>query len=511
MKKEFFITLSIILLTKNIISEKSLTLELNFAKNYVGKLTIFLLDRTEYYISFGHSKIISKESSNLQDINITDDDCYPYKKKRNGTIGIKNFKFNQNLNLDLNYIYFNDNINYLGLSRRVEYDDKEIEGKYNLDFVSQLIDQKIIDKYYIYLPAFFDDEGNVLPKLYITFGMIPNILDNYLDFNSYIPLNTNYPNKWSVTLSHIMYEDTYDADNPMNMTYSISADVIFTNSGNKSMIVSYRYKDIFDDIFVSHYNCEEWNGEFRCDPNKINKFKLFFVFNGFSHLLFNELNTHRCSDKQCIHLEFRSDIDFIGIDTYTFGNYHFLFDGEKNFIRLMNKNEGAIKDVSDKCGYENRDGIQRKAHDMEYLLEWEERLKNESKKINETLKEVEEMKIELEKQQKTLGEEIKLCKSDVLKEEVYSLRNDLEKKDNDTKLLNQEINNLRNDLDIKEKDKTALNEEISKNNKLMIMIIVNIVLTVITFLIIFFCLCRAKRRANQNENFGFGLVDKSEE
>ena len=176
----------------------------------------------------------------------------------------------------------------------------------------------------------------------------------------------------------------------------------------------------------------------------------------------------------------------------------------------MNKNEGAIKDVSDKCGYENRDGIQRKAHDMEYLLEWEERLKNDSKKINETLKEVEEMKIDLEKQQKTLGEEIKLCKSDVLKEEVYSLRNDLEKKDNDTKLLNQEINNLRNDLDIKEKDKTALNEEISKNNKLMIMIIVNIVLTVITFLIIFFCLCRAKRRANQSENFGFGLVDKSE-
>ena len=66
----------------------------------------------------------------------------------------------------------------------------------------------------------------------------------------------------------------------------------------------------------------------------------------------------------------------------------------------MNKNEGAIKDVSDKCGYENRDGIQRKAHDMEYLLEWEERLKNDSKKINETLKEVEEMKIELEKQTK---------------------------------------------------------------------------------------------------------------
>ena len=369
----------------------------------------------------------------------------------------------------------------MGLSRRVEYDDKEIEGKYNLDFVSQLIEQKIIDKYYIYLPAFFDDEGMFFQS-FINILMIPNILDNYLDFNSYIPLNTNYSSKWSVTLSHIMYEDTYDADKPMNMTYSINADVIFTNSGNRSMIVSYKYKDIFDDIFISHLKCELVLEYYSCDKDKIDKFKLFFVFNGFSHLLLNMLISSSFISSYYISILFRTDIDFIGIDTFTFGNYHFLFDGEKNFIRLMNKNKDAIKDVSDKCGYENRDGIQRKTHDMIYLLEWEERLKNESKKINETLKEIEEMKIELEKQQKTLGEEIKLCKSDVLKEEVYSLRN----------------------------DKNVLNEEISKNNTLMIMIIVNIVLTVITFLIIFFCLCRAKRRANQNENFGFGLVDKSE-
>ena len=278
----------------------------------------------------------------------------------------------------------------------------------------------------------------------------------------------------------------------------------------KLFMVSYKYKDVFDDIFISHLNCEVRSGEFRCDPNKINKFKLFFVFNGFSHLLLNELITNIFADERYFYIYFSTNIDFIGIDTFTFGNYHFFFDGEKNFIRLMNKNEDAIKDVSNKCGYENRDGIQRKAHDMEYLLEWEEKLKNESKKINETLKEVEEMKIELEKQQKTLGEEIKLCKSDVLKVEVYSLRNDLETKDNDTKVLKQEINNLRNDLEIKDKDKNVLNEEISKNKTLMIMIIVNIVLTVITFLIIIFCLYRAKRRDNQNENFGFGLVDKSE-
>jgi hypothetical protein len=489
MKKEFFITLSIILLTKNIISEKSLTLQLKFSKNFVGRMTTILSDKTEFYISFSHSKIISNESSNLQNINITDDDCYPYKKAKNGTLGIKNFKFNQILNLNLNYVYVNGEKNYLGLSRRVEYDDKEIEGKYNLDFVSQLIEKKIIDKYYIYLPAFFNDSGENLEKLYITFGMIPNILDNYINFNSYIPLNTNYPNKWSVTLSHIIYEDTYDTDKPLNMTYSMSADVIFTNSGNRTIMVSYKYKDVFDDIFISHLNCQVWNGEYICDPNKINKFKLFFVFNGFSHLLFNELITYIFSGKKYFYINFSTNIDFIGIDTFTFGNYHFFFDGEKNFIRLMNKNEDAIKDVSNKCGYENRDGIQRKAHDMEYLLEWEEKLKNESKKINETLKEVEEMKIELEKQQKTLGEEIKLCKSDVLKAEVYSLRNDLE---------------------IKDKDKNVLNEEISKNKTLMIMIIVNIVLTVITSLIIIFCLYRTKRRANQNENLDFGLVDKFE-
>ena len=235
MKKEFFITLSIILLTKNIISEKSLTLELKFDKRFAGEMTTILFNKTEFYISFSHSKIISKESSNLQNINITDDDCYPYKKTKNGTLGIKNFKFNQNLNLDLNYVYVNGDKNYLGLSRRVEYDDKEIEEKYNLDFVSQLIEKKIIDKYYIYLPAFFNDAGENLERLYITFGMIPNILDNYINFNSYIPLNTNYPNKWSVTLSHIIYEDTYDADKPLNMTYSMSADAIFTNSGNKTI------------------------------------------------------------------------------------------------------------------------------------------------------------------------------------------------------------------------------------------------------------------------------------
>ena len=106
---KFFIELCIILLTKNIISENSLSFELHFSKIDFRKMTTTFLDKTEFYISFSHSKIISNESSNLQDINITDDECILYKKTKNGTLGIKNFKINQNLNLDLNYVYVNGN------------------------------------------------------------------------------------------------------------------------------------------------------------------------------------------------------------------------------------------------------------------------------------------------------------------------------------------------------------------------------------------------------------------
>ena len=63
MEKKFFI-LIIILFTKNIISDNSLTLELNFDKNVPGKITTTFFDKSEFYISFSHSKLISKEASN---------------------------------------------------------------------------------------------------------------------------------------------------------------------------------------------------------------------------------------------------------------------------------------------------------------------------------------------------------------------------------------------------------------------------------------------------------------
>ena len=146
MKKEFFVILIITLLAKSIISEKSLILELIFRDYGLEKLTTTFYDKTIFHISFSHSKLISNESSNLQNINITDDDTYPSKRTKYGLLGNKYIQISRNININLNYVYTNDNKNYLGLSREVEYDNKEILEKYNLDFVSHLIEQKVIDK-----------------------------------------------------------------------------------------------------------------------------------------------------------------------------------------------------------------------------------------------------------------------------------------------------------------------------------------------------------------------------
>ena len=631
MKNKYLFILIITLLSKSIITENSLSLKLTFYNGITYMYTTFY-DNTKFYVSFSHSKLICNEASNLQNINITDDDSYPSKQTKQGLLGSKYFQITRNLNLTLNYVYSDGEKNYIGFSRGVEYDNNETLENYNLDFVSQLIDQKVIEKYYIYLPAFFDEKGKEYSALYLTLGMIPNILDNYFNQTSYAPLNTKYPKKWSITLSHIIYEDTYNSDDPVNKTFSIYADVIFTNSGNKYITVSPKYKDIFDDIFINHLNCEVWNGEYECNPSKTSKFKLFFVFNGFSHLLSNELISYIFSSKRYYYIKYDNDIDFIAIDTFAFGNYHFLFDGEENFIILMNKNKDNISDVSDICGYENRDRKQRKTHDKEYLLEWEERLKNESKKINETLEEVEKIKAELEKEKVTLEEEIQLYRSDTLKQVIVNLRKDLEakekeknetienfrkdleekendkneiintlKKDLETKEKdkniiienlrndletkekeknktienlrkdletkekdknevinnlksdletkekdkniiienlqkdletkekeknetienlrkdleakekdkNEVINNLKSDLETKESDKTILNEQVSKNQTLMAMLIVQIILTALTFAILILFFCRVKRRENKIQNVEIGLVDKS--
>ena len=74
---------------------------------------------------------------------------------------------------------------------------------------------------------------------------------------------------------------------------------------------------------------------------------------------------------------------------------------------------------------------------------------------------------------------------------------------------NEVINNLKSDLETKESDKTILNEQVSKNQTLMAMLIVQIILTALTFAVLVLFYCRVKRRENKIQNVEIGLVDKS--
>ena len=503
----------------------------------------FLLDSTNfriqlengeyYYISLSHSKLISNGESNLKDIHITDDDCYPSKRYKSGMIGTKDFKFKNGLNINLNYVFYNDEgkKNYLGLARGVQYDTDEIKEKYELDFLTNLKNQKEIDKYYIYFPPLFTSDKTKTPNPYILIGAIPSIFNLYQNKTSYAPLSPNYPTKWSIRLSHILYEINSDSNNTQSGKVSIDCDVIFTESGDSAIYIPYKHKSIFDDIFTTKLGCSESSSNYQCSKSKLNIFKLYLVFNGFSHLISNSLIFNLFwSTPRSDYIIFKEDIDFIGIDTYTMGNYHKLFDGENNMIMLLNTEGGKdIADVSDICGYENRDGIRRIVHDPEYLILWEQRLKNESQIINKTLEEIEALKMEwnetknkIEEEKKELEKEIEKYRQDIIRQEIDNLREDLNSRENDKNKLNKEIDNLREDLKIKENDKEkfnneiinlrndltkreednkTLNEQISKNNSLLIIIISNLVISLITIVLIFLCFSRAKKIEKQKQDF----------
>ena len=90
------------------------------------------------------------------------------------------------------------------------------------------------------------------------------------------------------------------------------------------MYVPYKYKSVFDEIFKSKLGCSESGSYYQCDLLKLNNFKLYFVFNGFSHLIANNLIFIYFSLYGRGTILFKEDIDFLGIDTYTMGNYHIL-------------------------------------------------------------------------------------------------------------------------------------------------------------------------------------------
>ena len=72
-----------------------------------------------------------------------------------------------------------------------------IEYSYDLDFMSQLIKQGVIDKHYIYLTPFFDIEGKPRDDISMELGRLPVYFDDKYKY-SYIPLNNLYPKKWDV-------------------------------------------------------------------------------------------------------------------------------------------------------------------------------------------------------------------------------------------------------------------------------------------------------------------------
>ena len=168
---------------------------------------------------------------NITDIDILQDDIYP-NKNPSGKLAMGNFTFKENVNVDLNFM-FNENkyaSTYLGLSRGVIYNNKTIEEEYELDFVTQFIKKGVINKYYIFLPPFFNSEGKTLSDTYLEIGRFPLTFEIYEKLSSYTPLNDRYPKKWSVKLSHILFGDINANYIPDKNKRDIYADVIFTES-----------------------------------------------------------------------------------------------------------------------------------------------------------------------------------------------------------------------------------------------------------------------------------------
>ena len=104
-------------------------------------------------------------------------------------------------------------------------------------------------------------------------------------------------------------------------------------------------------------------------------------------------------------------------------NYHKLFDEENNMIMSLNtETENAISDVLNTCGYDLRGDIRRIIHDQYYLFEWEERLINESQKINKTKealvileKELNETKNKIDEEKKELDKELEKYRKDIFR------------------------------------------------------------------------------------------------
>ena len=498
-------------------------------------------------ISFSHSKMYSdiyESNFEMTDINITQDDIYPNENAL-GKIAKGNFTLTNNLNIDLNYMY-GDNVgyhtNYLGLSRGVIYDNISIEEEYELDFISQLIRKGVINKYYIYLTPFFNNDGSLYSEPYLEIGRFPPTFDIYQQLYSYTPLNDKYPNKWSVKLSHILFGDISETSIPENNKRNLDADVIFTDSYKETNYIPNKYRGIFNSIFIDQYNCESFSNSYRCPTEMLDKIKLYFVFNGYAHLISNNLIFHIGTDNNYNYsnFDFTENIEYISIDSYVFGNYHKLFDKENNTVRFLYPTDKSyILDVGKITGYENRNGTKKEVPEIEFLRNWEKRLKEEEKSLNMTLKEIEEKKKILDKREGELNNkernltnwesdiiqrekdfeqekidlqnEIYLCKNElneekqkniILNENIFNLTLTIEMKERSIKDLEKDINNKNKEID-------TLNEQVKNQNILniptIIVILVFIVLVIIIIILVI-CLVRKKKLDKKKDEDGLELI-----
>ena len=162
----------------------------------------------------------------------------------------------------------------LGLARRGNYNNSEIEQLYDLDFMSQLLNQGVINKYYIYFHPFYYINGEEIknPNASLELGRLPIYFTNNFNY-SYTPLNNRYPTKWATKLSHIILNDIKQDD-----IYEINADVIFTDSNHREKnILPEKLRPLFKKIFVDKMDCDitTWNHEIMCPTKKIETTKFY--------------------------------------------------------------------------------------------------------------------------------------------------------------------------------------------------------------------------------------------
>ena len=416
-------------------------------------------------LSLSHSQFsVGKKDNtfNVTDIDILTDDIDP-KKKKSGKLAIGKFNISTIENVTLNFIYLNNSFySFLGLAREVDYNNIEVKKNYEMDFISQLIQKNIIEKYYIYFTPFFNIDGSLYSEPYLELGRLPNPFEAYSHLSSYSPLSNKYPKKWSIHLSHILFGNFNPNDIPKENQKPIHTEVIFIESFNHKNYIPEIYKIYFDDIFINQYKCETILESYKCPFKMLESIKFYFVFNGFAHLIPNNLLFHSGLDEDFnyTNFDFTSRIDYISLDNNLFGFYHRLYDKENNTIRFVYPlDEKYILDVKS-LGYENRDGFKKDYKDIEFLRKWERDLIEKEKNINVTYNELEEKKKQLDKKEVEIND---------MKKNLSIWENDLREKEKETeekiKKFENKIKELDNNIETLKNKTNNLNQTISEKEQ----------------------------------------------